>query len=159
MVRDVLQDIVEVVPVLIGDKHPARATVDLREALAGGANGRRIDDRHHLIEMVANQAIKEGFVGVLNVAQVNMLVDLSFKSLVLDPCAFSLFLNCFNNFWQQAEQVKAAALFHAEGATFVEKGKFEQNGASVGDIQGTVFLMGELHRTNSLMFTSDRARR
>ena len=46
-------------------------------------------DRHHLIEMVANQAIKEGFVGVLNVAQVNMLVDLSFKSLVLDPCAFS----------------------------------------------------------------------
>jgi hypothetical protein len=58
VVRDVLQDIVEVVPVLIGDKNAARATVDLREAFAGGADGRGIDNRHHLIEMVANQAIK-----------------------------------------------------------------------------------------------------
>ena len=120
MVRYVLQDIVEVVPILVGDEHAARATVDFRETLTGGADGGGIDNRHHLIEMIANQAIKQGFVGVLDVAQINVLIDLGFKSLILDPRAFSLFFDGFDHFRQQAQQVEAATLFHAEGASFVE---------------------------------------
>jgi hypothetical protein len=39
-----------------------------------------------------------------------------------------LFFDGFNHFRQQAEQVKAAALFHAEGATFVEQGNSSKTG-------------------------------
>ena len=75
--------------------------------------------------MILYQTIEEGFVGVLNVAQVNMFVYFGFETLILDPRALCLFFNGFHHFWKQTEQVEAAALFHAEGATFVEQGEFE----------------------------------
>ena len=75
--------------------------------------------------MVLHQAIEEGFIGVLNVTQVDVFVDFSFETLILDPRALRLFFNGLNHFRQQAKQVKAAALFHAEGAAFVEQGEFE----------------------------------
>ena len=105
--------------------------------------------------MVADQAIKQGFVGVLDVTQINMFVDFSFESLILDPGAFRLLFDSFNHFRQQAEQIEIAALFHTEGA--FKAG--DRNGTRVGDVQGTVFLMGKLHRTNSLIMTTVPARR
>ncbi|SQI92173.1 Uncharacterised protein [Klebsiella oxytoca] len=139
MVRYVLQNIVEIIAVLVRDKHAAGATIDLREALTGGADGRGIDDRHHFIEVVADQTVEQGFVGILNVAQVNVLVDLGFKSLVLDPRAFGLLFDGFDHFRQQAQQIKAAALFHAEGAALIEQRKFKQHGAGVRDVKRAVF--------------------
>ena len=159
VVRHVLQNIVEVIAVLIRDKHAAGATIDLREAFTGGADGRGVDNRHHFVEVVADQAVEQRFVGILDIAQVDVLVDLGFKSLVLDPRAFGLLFNGFDHFRQQTQQVEAAALFHAEGATFVEQRKFKQHGAGVRDVKRAVFLMGELHRTNSLIIASARARR
>ena len=47
-----------------------------------------------------HQSVKQGFVGVLDVAQVNMFVDFGFEALILDPGAFSLFFNRFDDFWQ-----------------------------------------------------------
>ena len=159
VVRDVLQDVVKVMAILVGDKDAAGATVNLGETFAGGAYRRGIDNRHHLFKVVADQAIKQGFVGVLDVTQINMFVDFSFESLILDPGAFRLLFDSFNHFRQQAEQVEIAALFHTEGASLVEQGEFKQNGTRVGDVQGTVFLMGKLHRTNSLIVSTVPARR
>ena len=75
--------------------------------------------------MVLHQAVEEGFVGVLDITQVDVLIDFGFKALILDPGAFRLFFNGFNHFRQQTQQVKAAALFHAKGAAFVQKGKLQ----------------------------------
>ena len=47
-----------------------------------------------------HQAVKQGFVGVLDVAQVNMFIDFGFESLILDPGAFSLFFNRLDHFRQ-----------------------------------------------------------
>ena len=159
VVRDVLQDVVKVMAILVGDKDAAGATVNLGETFAGGAYRRGIDNRHHLFEMVANQAIEKGLVGVLDVTQVNVFVDFCFESLILDPRAFRLLFDGFNHFRQQAKKVETAALFHTEGAALVEQGEFKQNGTRVGDVQGTVFLMGKLHRTNSLIVSTVPARR
>ncbi|VGP90969.1 hypothetical protein SB00610_04443 [Klebsiella quasipneumoniae subsp. similipneumoniae] len=159
MVRDVLQNIVKIMAILVGDKDAAGATVNLGETFAGGAYRRGIDNRHHLFEMVANQAIEKGLVGVLDVTQVNVFVDFCFESLILDPRAFRLLFDGFNHFRQQAKKVETAALFHTEGAALVEQGEFKQNGTRVGDVQGTVFLMGKLHRTNSLIVSTVPARR
>ncbi|VFT75825.1 Uncharacterised protein [Klebsiella aerogenes] len=159
MVRDVLQDVVKVMAILVRDEDAAGATVNLGETFAGGAHRRGIDNRHHLFEMVADQAIKQGFVGVLDVTQVDVFVDFSFESLILDPGAFRLLFDGFNHFRQQAKKVEIAALFQTEGAALVEEGEFKQNGTRVRDVQGTVFLMGKLHRTNSLIMTTVPARR
>ena len=68
MVRHILQDIVHVVTILIRDENAARTTINLREAFAGRTDSWRVDNRHHLIEMVFNQAVEQRFVGILNVA-------------------------------------------------------------------------------------------
>ncbi len=114
--------------ILVGDKDAAGATIDLGETFAGRAYRRGIDNRHHLFKVVADQAIKQGFVGVLDVTQINMFVDFSFESLILDPGAFRLLFDSFNHFRQQAEQVEIAALFHTEGASLVEQGNSSRTG-------------------------------
>ena len=115
----VLQNVVHIVTILIGDKDPAGAAVNLRETFAGSANGWGVDNRHHLIKMILYQAIEQRFVGVLNIAQVDMLVDFSFKTLVLNPGTLGLLLNTLNHFRQQPEQVEVAAFFHAERTAFI----------------------------------------
>ncbi|SAE07539.1 Uncharacterised protein [Enterobacter cloacae] len=75
--------------------------------------------------MVLHEAVEEGFVGVLNITQVDVFIDFGFKALILDPGTFCLFFNGLNHFRQQAQQVKAAALFHAKGAAFVQKGELQ----------------------------------
>ena len=95
-----MQDIVHIVAVLIRDKHAARTTINLRETLTGCADRWGIDNWHHLIQVIMHQSVKQGFVGVLDVAQVNMLVDFGFEALILDPGAFSLFFNRFDDFRQ-----------------------------------------------------------
>ena len=140
MVWYVLQNIVHIVTILIGDKDTAGAAVNLRETFASSTHGWGVDNRHHLIKMIFYQAIEQRFVGVLDIAQVDMLVDFSFKTLVLDPGTFGLLLNALNHFRQQPEQVEVAAFFHTERAAFIQQGKFQQNRPRIGDIKGTIFI-------------------
>ena len=100
MVGDVLQDVIHVVAVLVGDEHAARATINLGETFTGRTYRWGIDHRHHLIEMVVNQSVEQGFVGILDIAQVDMLVDFRFESLILDPGTFCLFFNRLDHFRQ-----------------------------------------------------------
>ena len=95
-----MQDIVHIVAVLIRDKHAACATIDLRETLTGRAYRWGINNRHHLIKVIMHQSIKQGFVSVLDVAQVNMFIDFGFEALILDPGTFSLFFNRLDHFRQ-----------------------------------------------------------
>ena len=90
--------------------------------------------------MIFYQPIEQRFVGVLDIAQVDMFIDLSFKSLILDPGTLGLFFNGFNDFRQQPEQVEIAAFFHAERAAFIEQRKFQQNRSRIGDIKGTIVI-------------------
>ncbi len=88
--------------------------------------------------MVLHQSVEEGFVGVLNIAQVDVLIDFGFETLILDPRPFGLFFDGFDHFWQQAQQVEVAALFHAESAALVQQGEFQQNRSGIRDIKGTM---------------------
>ncbi|MCS5807399.1 hypothetical protein LNO89_01045 [Klebsiella pneumoniae subsp. pneumoniae] len=109
--------------------------------------------------MVADQAIKQGFVGVLDVTQINMFVDFSFESLILDPGAFRLSSIVSTTSGSRPSRLKLLRSSILKALPFVEQGEFKQNGTRVGDVQGTVFLMGKLHRTNSLIMTTVPARR
>ncbi|MNY66330.1 hypothetical protein D3C86_2037390 [compost metagenome] len=56
----------------------------------------------------------------------------------------------FDHFRQQAEKVKAAALFAAEGAAFVQQGKFQQDRARIGDVKRTMLFCFVVHVTHSI---------
>jgi hypothetical protein len=46
--------------------------------------------------MRTQEVVKEGFIGVLNIAQVNMTRNIAFKMTELHPGALGLLLNGFN---------------------------------------------------------------
>ncbi len=68
----VLQDRVDVVALRIGDEQAARAAIDVAELLAGEADRRRVDDRHHLGQVVEQEPVEQRLVGVLELAQVDV---------------------------------------------------------------------------------------
>ena len=72
----VAQYLVEPVAVRIGHEESARPAVDLAETLAGFAHGGRVDDRQRLGDVVAQHAIKQCFVAVLQRAQIDVLVEI-----------------------------------------------------------------------------------
>ncbi|CCJ96999.1 hypothetical protein BN130_3343 [Cronobacter malonaticus 507] len=151
MDRHVLQDVIHVVAVRPGDEHPAGAAVNFRKTFAGRAHRRGVDDGHHHLKMVFQQAIKQGFVGVLDVAQVNVFINIRFEIFKLSPRTLRLLFNGFHHFRQQPQQVEIAALFHAEGAALVQQRELQQNGAGVGNVKRTVFFVFDFHLSHSFL--------
>ena len=49
----------------IGDEQAARPAIDVAELLAGHADHRRVDDRHHLGDVVVHKAVEERLVAIL----------------------------------------------------------------------------------------------
>lgn len=97
-----------------------RAAIDIGEVFAGLADRRCVDDWHHLAQVRVQQAIEQRFVGVLDVAQVDMFVVVVFEILILAVGALDLFFDGFYRFGQQAVQVEVAAFIFGEGAAFVK---------------------------------------
>ncbi|MNV78676.1 hypothetical protein D3C71_1721800 [compost metagenome] len=115
-----MQHIVDTIAVRVGDKQPTCAAIDIGEMLTGLTHGWRIDDGHHLAQVRIQQAIEQRFVGVLNIAQVDVLVVIVLEILILTVSAFHLFFDGFYRFRQQAVQVEVTALFFGKGAAFVQ---------------------------------------
>lgn len=137
--------------ILVGDKDVVGVMIDFGEMFVGCVYCWGIDNWYYFFKVVVDQVIKQGFVGVLDVMQINMFVDFSFEFLILDSGVFCLFFDSFNYFWQQVEQVEIVVFFYIEGVFFVEQGEFKQNGICVGDVQGMVFFMGKLYCINFLI--------
>ncbi len=130
-----MQHVIDAIAVRVGDEQPARAAIDIGEVFAGLADGRGVDDRHHLAQVRVQQSVEQGFVGVLDVAQVDVLVVIVLEILVLTVGAFHLFFDGFHRFRQQAVQVEVATFFLGESAAFVQQRKFQQNRAGVRDVE------------------------
>jgi len=58
-----------------GDVDPPRLAIDVTVALARLADRRGVDDRHHLLDVVEEQAVEQRLVAVLQRAQVGVAVD------------------------------------------------------------------------------------
>ena len=78
----ILQDLLDVVALRIGDEEPTRTAVDVAELLAGQADGRRVDDGHHLGKMVEQEPVKQRLVAVLKLAQVDVPLEVGRFDLV-----------------------------------------------------------------------------
>src|SRR6478752_10451383 len=102
-------------PVRIRHEHPPRPPIDLAEALAGFTDGRGVDDRHRLRDVVAQHPVEQRLVAVLQRAQVDVLVEFVTASGELVPAVFNLLLDGLLCDRQQAQQPEFAALGVGEG--------------------------------------------
>ncbi|SPZ62058.1 Uncharacterised protein [Serratia quinivorans] len=141
----VLQHVVNAIAVRVGDKQPARPAVNIGEVLAGFTHRWRVDDRHHFAQMGVQQAVEQGFVGVLNVAQVDVLIAVVFEILILAIGALSLFFNGFHRVGQQALQVEMVALFFGEGTAFIQQWEFQQDRAGIRDVERAFAFVFKFH--------------
>ena len=137
----VLQHVIDPVLVRIGDEEAAGTAVDVGELLTRLAHGRGVDDRQHLGQMVGQQAIEQGLVGVLDVAQIDVLVHVVAKRHELAIGAFGLLFDGLDVLGQQAFQIEAAALLAGEGAALVEQRGLQQGRTGVGNIEGAFLII------------------
>ena len=120
---------------LVRDEQPARLPVDPAELLAGLADDGRVDQRHHLGDVLIHQAVEEDLVAVLEVAQVDVL--LQFRPLLAEVgvAAFELLLDRPDVRRQEPVEPEAVALLLGEGAALVEHRAVQQRDAPQGDLQ------------------------
>ena len=86
----------------------------------------RVDDRHHLEEVVQQQAVEQGLVPVLELAEVDVPLDIRIFIFVGCIGALRLGRDRFNRRRQQAVQTEDLALIIRKGAAFVEKRLVDQ---------------------------------
>ena len=118
------------------DEQAAGAAVDVAELLAGQADRRRVDDRHHLGQVVQEQPVEQDLVGVLKLAE----IDMPFEVGRLVPIGLvgtgRLLLQRLLVRRQQAEEAECTPFFRRERGPLVEQGAFEQQVPDERHLQG-----------------------
>ena len=116
----------DVVPVWIGDEQPAVPPVDVAELLARLPDGRRVQDRQHLFDVVEEEAVEEDLVGVLERPQVDVSsqVGLVCPERLIRPAA--LLVERLDYRRQQSVQPERLALGLGERGALVQERSLEQ---------------------------------
>ena len=110
----------------IRNEEPARPPVDVAKFLAAQRDDGRIDDGQHFLDVVEEQTIEEDFVGVLQLAKIDVafeVVRLEGKSLM---SAEALIVERFDDGRKKAVQVEGFALLVCKGGSLVERRIVEQ---------------------------------
>ena len=141
-VRDpgVRQDRLDAVPVLVGDVQAAAAPVDVVILLARLADDRRVDDRHHLVDVLEGQAVEERLVAVLQARQVDELLEVARLRLEVLVGPVHLLANGADGRRNQAAEVELVALPLRERGALVGERVQQQRPSPLG--HGHVQLAG-----------------
>ncbi|RMP75175.1 hypothetical protein ALQ20_200133 [Pseudomonas syringae pv. atrofaciens] len=120
------QNVIDAVALRVGNEQAAMRAVDLGEFLTGLPHRRRVDDRQHLVQVGVEQAEKQGFVVVLDRAQVDMLVQVAGTLFVLAVDPGDLLFDRLYVLRQEPDQIEFDPLLRGEGTAFVQQGHFQQ---------------------------------
>ena len=111
----------------------ARAAEELAVLLADLPDGGRVDDRHHLVQVLGEKPVEERFVAVLHGTQEEVAVDVLLHLAVVRVGSGHLLLGCEDAGRYQARQPEAVALFQSETGALVQVGLVEQRFAAQVD--------------------------
>ena len=141
-VRDpgVGQDRLDAVPILVGDVQAAAAPVDVGVLLARLADDRRVDDRHHLVDVLEHQAVEERLVAVLQARQVDELLEVGRLRLEVLVGPVHLLADGADGRRDQAAEIELVALPAGERGAFVRDRVQQQRPSLLG--HGHVLLAG-----------------
>ncbi len=117
------------------DEDSARAPVNVAVVLAHFADCRRVDDRHHLFEMVEHQPVKQGLVAISQRVEEQIFTDVvaGLQEVVVD--ARLLFDRCRDSGRYDAAQAQLFSLLEAEAGAFIENRVFGQRRSAAEDRQ------------------------
>src|SRR5258708_4437819 len=75
-VRPVAQYLLDRISQRIRNGQTSGTPIDVAKLLASQAHGRRIDDRHHLHHVIKHQTVKQSFVNILQLSQINVFLQI-----------------------------------------------------------------------------------
>ncbi len=134
----VFEDTFDPVALFVRDVEASRPPVNVRELLAGFAHDRRIDNRHHLVDVVVDEAEEQRLVPVLQAHQVDIALQVGlFRAEVLVH-AIHLLLHRTDGRRQQPVETETLALVWRKRGAFVRQ-RVEQQRVAVA-VHGDVFL-------------------
>ena len=120
------KDLLDALPVLQAQEQPARLAEQPAEVLAARADRRRVGDRQQLLDVAGEQRVEHGFVGVLQLAQERVALEIGGEAAQhLEP-ARHLLVQRRDARRQQAVQLEDVAFLFGERRAFVQEGIAEQ---------------------------------
>ncbi len=136
--RPVPQGLPDSAAVLQGYIEAARLPEDMLELLAGFADRRRVDDRHHLFDVIHDDAIKERFIAVLQRDEIQVFLQVGrFLADIVKHAQF-LLGDGVHARRQQASQIEKVSLCIGIGGALVADWIVENLYASIGRGRGLV---------------------
>ena len=120
-VRPVPEHGCDAAAVVSGDEYPARTLVDVPEALAGESHGRGVDERLHLVDVVAHHPEEERLVPVVKRVERDELVEIGRQRAQVLENARGLLLLGQHDGRQQPAQPEGVAFLLGEGGSLVER--------------------------------------
>ena len=127
---------VDPVHVLDVEEDAPRPTEQVAELLDGRTHRRRVDDRQHLVHVLADQPVEEHLVAVVQLGQEHPLLDVRVLRLELLVAPGRLLLDRLHGGRQQPVQAQAVALGHRERRPSVDLGVVEDGKAAGVDQRG-----------------------
>ena len=128
--RPVAHDLRDAAPVGGRHEQTARPAVDVAELLAGEADRRRVDDRHHLVRVLHDQPVEERLVAVLQCLDQDVLRERRLQAMeVLQHTRDLVFLRADVR-RQQSAQSERVALRAGERRALVQRRVAQQRDAA-----------------------------
>ncbi len=120
--RPVLQNVFHLAAIIAGNIKTARPAENVAEFLARLADRGRVNDRHHLLQIVHHHAVKQRLVPVLQADDLDVALDVAGLAAEIVHHAPRLLVHGLDVRRQQPAQAERVALRLGEGGAFVENG-------------------------------------
>ena len=124
--RMVGEDGVDLVALLVRDVEAARVAVDVRELLARLAHHRRVHDRHHLVDVVVEEAEEQRLVPVLQAGEVDVALERRLLDAIVLVHPGQLLVHGADGWRHQPVEAELCALRRRERRALVREGIAEQ---------------------------------
>ena len=124
--RMVGEDGVDVVPLLVRDVKAARVAVDVRGPLARLAHHRRVHDRHHLVDVVVEEAEEQRLVPVLQAGEVDVTLERRLLDAIVLVHTSELLLHRADGWRHEPVEAELCAFRCRERRALVREGIAEQ---------------------------------
>jgi len=108
------------------DEEPARPAIDGAVFQTRLPDRRRVDDRHHLLDVLGHEPVEEDFVAILKIREVNVFLDRVLLAAHRAERTVDLFLEGENPRRQQPAEPEHVALPIGKGSAFVAQRIGEQ---------------------------------
>ena len=129
-VRPVAHHVRDAATVGCGDEEPTGSPVDVPELLAGGADRRRVDDRHHLVRVLGDDPEEQRLVAVLQRLEKDVLREWILQVAEVFQHASDLDLLRADVRRQESAQAECLALCLRERRALVQRRVAQQCGAA-----------------------------